>query len=219
MPNLLDFMKRATTGPILSEDDFNMKRLIPNVRKIVREFDIRYTPETPVSSDDALADRLFNAALEFILRTGIYCDDTNRVIEFERDEILQAVANLPGNATFGEGRDRQIFNSRKPEDGNQPWFHVGTGIVASSEDISLSQVEGYGSIAQANSISIPALKSIKGMDVVGGSPLEIHASLSAVQAGRKALTRSGRPGLPILNLISTATTALGTIAGTHPDFG
>ncbi len=57
------------------------------------------------------------------------------------------------------------------------------------------------------------------MQVVGGSPLEIHASISAVQAGRKALTRSGRPGLPILNLISTSTTALGTIAGTHPNFG
>jgi methylamine--corrinoid protein Co-methyltransferase len=219
MPNLLDFMNRATTGQILSEDDFNMKRLIPNVRKIVREFEIRYTPENPVPSDDAFSDRLFEAAIEFIVRTGIYCDDTNRVTQFEREEILQAIENLPGYATFGEGRDRRIFNSRKPEDGQQPWFHVGTGIVASSEDIALAQVEGYGSIAQANSISIPALKEIKGMQVIGGSPLEIHASLSAVQAGRKALTRSGRPGLPILNLISTATTAIGTIAGTHPKFG
>ncbi len=51
-----------------------MKRLIPNVRKIVREFDIRYTPETPVSSDDALADRLFDAALEFIVRTVAHLD-------------------------------------------------------------------------------------------------------------------------------------------------
>jgi len=219
MPNLLDFMNRATTGPILSEDEFNMKRLIPNVRKIVREFEIRYTPENPVPSDDVLADRLFEAAIEFIVRTGIYCDDTNRVIQFERNEILQAVKNLPAGATFGEGRDRRFFKPRVPDDGNQPWYHVGTGIVASSEDIVLAQVEGYGSIAQANSISIPALKQIKGMQVVGGSPLEIHASISAVQAGRKALTRSGRPGLPILNLISTSTTALGTIAGTHPNFG
>ncbi|MBL7162368.1 MAG: monomethylamine:corrinoid methyltransferase [Anaerolineales bacterium] len=219
MPNLLDFMERATTGPILSEDDFNMKHLIPNVRKIVREFEIHYTPENPVPSDDAFADRLFEAAIEFIVRTGVYCDDTNRVIQFEREEIVQAVANLPGGATFGEGRECRFFSPRKPEDGNQPWYHVGTGIVASSEDIALAQVEGYGSIPRANSISIPALKSIKGMDVIGGSPLEIHAAVSAVQAGRKALTRSGRPGLPILNLISTATTALGTIAGTHPNFG
>jgi len=219
MPNLLDFMNRATTGPILSEDDFNMKRLIPNVRKIVREFEIRYSPENPVPSNNALSDRLFEAAIEFIVRTGIYCDDTNRVIQFERDEILQGVKNHPGFAYFGEGRDRRIFKYRKPEDENQPWYHVGTGIVASSEDIAMAQVEGYGNIPQANSISIPALKEIKGMQVVGGSPLEIHASLSAVQAGRKALTRSGRPGLPILNLISTSTTAIGTIAGTHPKFG
>jgi len=219
MPNLLDFMRRATSGPILSEDDFNMKRLIPNVRNIVREFDICYTPEIPVPADNALSDRLFEAAVEFIVRTGIYCDDTNRVIEFARDEIFQAIDNLPGFATFGEGRERRVFKPRKPEDKQQPWYHVGTGIVASSEDISLSQVEGYGNIQLANSISIPALKEIKGMQVIGGSPLEIHASLSAVQAGRKALTRSGRPGLPILNLISTATTAIGTIAGTHPKFG
>ncbi len=219
MPNLLDFMRRATSGPILSEDDFNMKRLIPNVRNIVREFDICYTPEIPVPADDALSDRLFEAAVEFIVRTGIYCDDTNRVIEFTRDEIFQAIDNLPGFATFGEGRERRVFKPRKPEDKQQPWYHVGTGIMASSEDIALSQVEGYGNIQPANSISIPALKEIKGMQVIGGSPLEIHASLSAVQAGRKALTRSGRPGLPILNLISTATTAIGTIAGTHPKFG
>ena len=219
MPNLLDFMERATTGPILSEHDFNMKRLIRNVKKIVREFDLRYTPENPVSSDDALADRLFEAAIEFIVRTGIYCDDTNRVIQFERDEIRQAVENLPGGAFFGEGRDRRFFGPRRPEDEKAPWYHVGTGIVASSEDIALAQVGGYGSIPQANSISIPAFNRVRGMQVIGGSPLEIHATISAVQTGRKALTRSGRPGLPILNLISTATTAMGTIAGTHPNFG
>lgn len=219
MPNLLDFMERATTGPILSENDFYMKRLIPNVRKISKEFDIRYTPDDPVPSDDKLADHLFEAAIELLARTGIYCDATERVIQLEQDEIAQAVANLPGGAFFGEGRDRQFFKSRKPEDKDPPWCHVGTGIVASSEEIAMAQVEGYGSIPQANSISIPAFNRVKGMRVIGGSPLEIHATISAVQAGRKALTRAGRPGLPILNLISSATTSMGTIAGTHPAFG
>lgn len=219
MPNLLDFMERATTGPVLAENDFNMKHLIRNVRKIVREFDLRYSPGNPVSSDDAFADRLFEAAIEFIVRTGVYCDDTNRVIHFGRDEIRRAVENLPGGAFFGEGRDRRFFAPRQPEDGKEPWYHVGTGIVASSEDIALAQVEGYGGIPRANSISIPAFNRVRGMPVIGGSPLEIHATISAVQTGRKALTRSGRPGLPILNLISTATTAMGTIAGTHPNYG
>jgi len=219
MPNLIDFMERATSGPIVSEDDFNMKYLIPNVRKTVKEFNIRYTPENPVPADDDLADRLFEAAIEFVVRTGVYCDDTNRVIQFERDEIIEAVENLPAGSYFGEGRDRRLFMSRKPEDERTPWCHVGTGIVATSEDIALAQVEGYGRIPQANSISIPAFNRVRGMPVISGSPLEIHASINAVQAGRKGLTKAGRPGLPILNLISSATTATGTIAGTHPAFG
>ena len=57
------------------------------------------------------------------------------------------------------------------------------------------------------------------MPVIGGSPLEIHAAINSIQAGRKALLKCGRPGLPILNLISSATTAMGTIAGSFPSFG
>jgi methylamine--corrinoid protein Co-methyltransferase len=219
VPNLIDFMERATNGPIVLEDGFNMKRLIPNTRKILKEFNIEYTPVDPVPADDDLADRLFEAAIEFLLQTGIYCDDTNRVIQFERDEIMEALANLPRGSVFGEGRDRSTFSTREPEDERKPWCHVGTGIVASSEDIALAQVAGYGRIPQAKSISIPAFNRIRGMQVIGGSPLEIHAAIRAVQAGRKALTNAGRPGLPIMNLISSATTSIGTIAGSHPAFG
>ena len=221
MPTFLDFMERATTGPILSENDFNMKILIPNVRKATREFGIRYERDTarPIPTDNEFADLLFEAAVEFVTRTGIYCDATNRVIQVERDEILDAVDNFRQRAIFGEGRERRTFPSRGPEDRRPPWCHVGTGIVASSEEIAMAQVEGYGGIPQASSISIPALGRVRGMPVIGGSPLEIHATINSVQAGRKALWRAGRPGLPILNLISSATTSMATIAGTHPAFG
>jgi methylamine--corrinoid protein Co-methyltransferase len=219
MPNLIDFMERATSGPIVVEDDFNLKRLIPNTRKIVKEFNITYAPENPVAADDSLADRLYEAAIEFIVRTGIYCNDTNRVIQIEKDEIIQALQNLPDGSYFGEGRDRNKFVPRRLEDERKPWCHVGTGIVASSEDIALAQVDGYGRVSQANSISIPAFNRIREMQVIGGSPLEIHAASRAVQAGRKALTNAGHPGLPIMNLISSATTSIGTIAGSHPSFG
>ncbi len=219
MPDFLDFMERATTGQILAENDYYLKVLIPNVTKVVREFGIRYDPANPVSSDDELADRLFEAAVEFVTRTGIYCGATNRVIEVGRDELLQAVENLPDGSTFGEGRDRRRFRARRPGDERPPWCHVGTGIVASSEEIATAQVEGYGGIPQASSISIPAFGRVRGMHVVGGSPLEIYATIGSVQAGRRALGRAGRPGLPILNLISSATTSMATIAGTHPDFG
>lgn len=219
MPTSIEFLERAKSGPILTEEAFNLKQLIPNIRKTLRDFNIQYKPEEPFVSDDGLADRLFNAAVEFITSTGLYLDDMNKVIHFEQDEIIDAINNLPRNSTFGEGRECRYFSCREPEDPRAPWCHVGTGIVASSEDVALMQVEGYASIPQASSISIPAFNRVNGLEVIGGSPLEIYASTSAVQMGRKALCRSGRPGLPILNLISSATTSMGTIAGSHPDFG
>lgn len=219
MPTLLDFIERATSGPLLTEEDFNMRVLIPNIRKTLRDFEIRYNPEDPLPSDDGLADRLFEASVSFLAETGIYCDATNRIIKLTRGEILQAVKNLPEGSPFGEGRDRRLLKPRRPEDDRSPWCHVGAGTVASSEEIALAQVEGYGSIPQANSISIPALNSVRGQPVISGSPLEIHATVESVQAGRRALNKCGRSGLPIMNLISSATTAVGTIAGAHPTFG
>jgi methylamine--corrinoid protein Co-methyltransferase len=217
--SFFDLMERATTGPIMPEDEFHMKVLIPNVRQVVREFDIDYDPQDLVPADDGFADRLFEAGIEFLIRTGVYNDATKRLIKLDRGEILASIAALPGGSTFGEGRDRRLFRSRTPEDERPPWCHVGTGIVASSEEIAMAQVEGCGSIPQANSISIPAFGRVRGMPASSGSPLEIYATVASVQAGRRALARAGRPGLPILNLISSATTSMATIAGSHPAFG
>ncbi|MGD2144029.1 MAG: monomethylamine:corrinoid methyltransferase [Anaerolineae bacterium] len=219
MPNLLDFMERATSGPVLSEDTFNIDVLIPSVRRFVKEYEIRYDPESPVSSDDDLADRLFEAAIEFVVETGVYCDATNRVIKLDRREISEAVDNLPQGSFFGQGQDRRMYTPRKPDDDDPPWCQAGSGIVASSEEVAMAQVEGYGSIPQVRSVCVPALNSVRGMPVTGGSPLEIYATIASVQAARRALRRCGRPGLPIMNLIASATTAVGTIAGTFPAFG
>jgi len=220
MPTLLDFIERANNGPILTEKDFNMKFLIPNVRDIVKAYEITLDRENPISGDDAMADRLYQAAVELLVRTGIYCQDTNRVIQLDRREILSSVEEFrAGQARFGEGRDRRAFLARKPEDKILPWLHVGTGIVASSKEIAMAQVEGYGSIPEASSVSVPAFSHIRGMPVTGGSPLEIYAAIDCVQTARRALSRCGRPGLPIMNLLSASTTAMGTIAASYRAFG
>ena len=219
MPTLIDFLERTVDGPIITEDEFNLQRLIPNVKKLLKEFDIHYLPEDVVPTDDAQADRLFQAASELLLLTGIYCENTNRLIHFQRQEIMEAINSLPAGSYFGEGRERCQFKFRRPDDGALPWFHTGAGIVSSTEDLALAVVEGYASLFRANSISIPAFNCLRDMAVTGGSPLEIHAAVRSVQAGRKALVNAGRPGLPILNLISSATTSIGTLAAAHPAFG
>jgi len=220
MPDFLDFMERANTGPMMTEKDFNMKTLIPAIRELLKEYDITLDRENPISADNALADRLFEAALALLDRTGLYCQDTNRVIQLDRREILQSVQGYAENrSVFGEGRDRRVMQPRRPDDDRLPWLHLGTGIVASSEEIAMATVAGCAGIPETCSLSTPALSHVRGMLVAGGSPLEIHAGVNSVQNSRRALGQAGRPGLPIMNLLSSSTTATGTIAATYPAFG
>ncbi|MFW6137893.1 MAG: monomethylamine:corrinoid methyltransferase [Spirochaetota bacterium] len=216
---LIDLMERAVKGNMVSERDYNFKILFPAVKKIITKYNIAYNPEEPVCGDDKLADSIYNGACELLAESGIYCEETNRIIHIEEHEIQKSVRDYSGGVTFGEGKDCGSIRLRTPGDSTLPWFHVGTGIVASSEDIALAQVEGYGGIGEANSISIPACSRVRGLPVMGGSPLEILATVNSIKAGRKALANCGRPGLPIMNLISSATSSMSTIAGAHPLFG
>ena len=223
MLNFLDIYERALKGPIMSEQDFDLKVFIPRLREVVKAYGIKYDKvlysHGPIPSDDDAADNLFHAAVDFLSQVGVYCQDTNRIIQFTRDEILEAVKEAPGQCFAGEGKDADVFGMRKPDDHKAPWLHVGSGIVASSEEAMTNLVEAYGTIAEANSISISALDNIRGIPVMAGSPAELYAAIRGIRIGREALRRAGRPGLPIMNLISTAASAVTTIAASAPQFG
>ena len=219
MLNFLDIYERTLEGPIMSEQDFDMKVFIPTLRRVIKEYRIRYDKENPVPSDDAGADNLFHAAVDFLSQVGVYCQDTNRVIQFSQKEILEAVREAPGCCYAGEGKDAGVFVMRQPDSPTVPWLHVGSGIVATTEELMTNLIEAYGSIAEADSISISALDSIRGIPAMAGSPAELYAAIRGIKIGREALRRAGRPGLPIMNLISTAATAVTTIAASAPQFG
>lgn len=219
MLNFLDVYERALKGPIMSEQDFDMKVFIPALRKVVKEYGIKYDKDNPLPCYDDAADNLFHAAVDFMSQVGVYCQDTNRIIQFAQDEVLEAVKEAPGQCFAGEGKDAGVFGMRKPDDRTVPWLHVGSGIVATSEEMITNLIEAYGTIAEADSISISALDSIRGIPVMAGSPAELYAAIRGIKIGREALGRAGRPGLPIMNLISTAAAAVTTIAASAPQFG
>jgi len=219
MLNFLDVYERVLKGPLMSEQDFDIKVFIPALRRIVKEYGIEYDKENPISTDDAAADNLFVAAVDFLSQVGVYCQDTNRVIQFSKEEIHDAVHEASGECTAGEGKDSGVFGMRKPDDHKIPWLHVGSGIVATSEELITNLIEGYATIAEVDSISISALDTIRGIPVMAGSPAELYAAIRGIKIGREALQRAGRPGLPIMNLISTAAASVTTIAASAPQFG
>jgi methylamine--corrinoid protein Co-methyltransferase len=190
--------------------------VVPKLRQVVKKYDIRFDPDRAVANDDKLADDVFQAALELAEATGCYCTDTSRVIRFTREELLEALRDAPTAPEFGEGRDRKAMLGRKPESSIPPWCFVGAGgATCTNTDVYVRLVEGYGRNPLANSITCPNLATINGMSTQAGSPLELLACIRAVELGRVALRRAQRPGLPIMNSISTAVTDAGKICGSE----
>jgi methylamine--corrinoid protein Co-methyltransferase len=220
MVSFLEICRRAATGPIVAPDDFDMQRLVPNLQKAIAQHGLKAPPkDTVIPWDDDLADRIFLAAKDFLVETGVYCPDTNRVITFTRDELEEAIHFAPRECWLGEGKERRAMRPRRPEDPQVPWCHVGGGIPVSSDEIASAVVEGYARIPHADSMSIPALTQIRGLTVQAGAPSEIFAAIHSVRLGRESMRRAGRPGLPIINLLSTSASPMGVLAVTNSDHG
>lgn len=219
MVSLLEVCQRAQTGPMIDQQSFDLDLVYHTANKLSEKYAISYDPENPVPADDDLADRLYQAALDFFCEVGVYCPDTSRIIQFSREEVSEAVDNLPGRCVMGEGKDRFVFTPRKPDSDTTPWFHVGTGIVNTDERIVFNLVNAYANIKQANSISAPALEKVEGQIVTCGTPVEIYGAIRGIRIARDALRHAGRPGLAIGNCISTAGTAFATVAASAPQFG
>jgi methylamine--corrinoid protein Co-methyltransferase len=219
MIDFVEICRRASAGRLVQESKFDRERFFPKIKELVKRYEIRHDLENPVSQDDALADAIFHAAVDLLAEVGVYCTDTQRIIEFSRDEVLEGIRNAPGACWFGEGHDRRLFKPRRPDDPSPSWCHVGSGVATSSEEIAFRVVEGYGRIHEADSIAAPCLSQLRGIPVSAGSPVEVLTAIRANLIAREALQQSGRPGLPILNLIATATSAAGTIAASQPAFG
>jgi methylamine--corrinoid protein Co-methyltransferase len=211
--------RRAHDGPKMSQEDFDLDVVFANARKLCEKYKIVYDPQTPVPSDDDLADRTFLAAIDFVVDVGVYCPDTYRIIKFTRDEVLDAVANSSGRCIMGEGKDRYVWTPRLPDSDTMPWFHVGTGIVNTDERIAANLVRAYGRIKQANSISVPAMETVEGENVMSGTPTEVLGAIRGIKIAREALRQAHRPGLAIGNCISTAGTHEAAIAASAPQFG
>jgi len=220
MVSFLEICRRAATGPIIAPDDFDMGRFVPNLQKAIKKHGLAAPPKDVIIPwDDDLADRIYLAAKDFLVDTGAYCPDTNRVIIFTRDELEESIHFAPTQCPLGEGKEARFMRPRRPEDPQIPWCHVGGGIPVSSDEIASAVVEGYARIPHADSISIPALTQLRGMPVQAGAPSEIFAAIQSVRMGRDSMRRAGRPGLPIINLLSSSASPMGVLAVTNREHG
>ena len=212
----IEVIDRSLTGPYCLQTEFDLDVFVPKLREVARKYKIKFNPDMPIPWDDDLADRVFQAAVEFYSQVGTYCIDTERIIKFSESEILEGLKTAPFEPTFGEGRDCKRLLPRKPESEIPPWCFLGAaGAPVSSEEIFLKVMQGYASIPLVDSITTPTLTTINGRQIRASSPLEILACIRSSMLSKEALSIAGRPGLPLMNSIATSVTDTAKIAGSQ----
>ena len=212
-----EIYERSETGPFMEEKDFINKRLIPRIQKVVKKYGIKYDPNNPVNSDDGVADRVWEAALEGFLEIGVYNKSTHRVIEFSEEEVKEAFLGLPGEYLFGAGKDARWFRARKVEDSRPPYMLFSPDITYDEKD-HLKACIAYLNEPLLDGICAPILEDYFGRKIHSHSPTELGGSLMHAMNLREAARLAGRPGIHLV-AVGTAEADSSQIHVSNEEYG
>jgi methylamine--corrinoid protein Co-methyltransferase len=211
---LLEIFQRSRAGTYMTETEYDL-RLAKRTQELVKEFEILFDPQLVCPSDDAMADRAFEAGVQLLLDVGAYHIDTGRVISFTRNEVMEALRQAPRTLHLGEGRDMVIATHRGIEDPAPPLNLTGPAGQACSEDVYLANLISYAQEPYVHAIESGATLTYNGQDIVAGTLMEVKAVQRDSATAREAVRRVGRPGMHIGDC-ATGMTAIGKMAASEP---
>lgn len=211
---LLSTLDKAENGPVLDEKDWDREVIGKNFKEVLEKYDITLDKEDPyVTADDALADRLFEAGMELAVKTGVYCIDTKRRMQWSQDELEAIMAVMPENVTLGSGDDTATVTHRRPEEDSHVVIYGGPFGIPISEELFIPFHEAFAREPFIEIFNLGTLLSSRGRKIRAGSPWEAVAAWQEKELAFEILDRVGRPGLA-MGCVEIATTDIGELAGT-----
>lgn len=215
--NYLEILDRANSGPEISEEGWDVEKVVMTTRKLVKKYKLAWDPERIVTDDPGLADTIFEAGLELAAEIGAYARTTGRIIEFDRAELEEGLRRMPQTLVMGEGKDARTLFSRKIIDDRPPLVWAGNPGAPHPEELFLPSVLSWAQEPIVDLITCGSLAEVDGRALRTGDPLEIVATRRELSYLHEALTRAGRRGMGMLAAQSSVT-ALGDLAVAHPDY-
>jgi len=208
---LTDVLDRAESGPIIEEKAFERKLVAPTMKRVVEEYGITFDGSPLVPSDDDLADRVFQAGLDFASEVGLFCQSTSRRIVFSRQELEQGLRFCAPEVTMGAGNDAVVCRARQPEDDTRVTVIGGAYGVPFPEDLFVPVMLSFAKEPVVDVIENATLETVYGHPIKAGSPWEIVGGWREAELSFEVIKRAGRPGMCI-GCVETSPTALAEIS-------
>lgn len=214
---LVEITKRAQSGPYMKESDFDLM-LTRRIRDLVKEYGIKWNPENLVPADDDLADRVFQAGLQLFCEVGVYCQTTERLIKFSRQEVLDILALAPSKVHLGTGKDQVTIRHRNVEDPRRPIVTSGPTGTPASEKYHPLILASCAQEPLVDCLGAGSVSTYYGEQIIPGTPLEILGARRDATVAREAVRMAGRPGMHI-NDVAVPLTCAGKMAAYDPEAG
>lgn len=214
---LPEIVERSESGPYARESDFDLM-LVRRIPELVAEYEIRFDPDVLVPADDAMADRLYAAAVQLFVDSGAYNQTSERRIMFSRDEIGEIVAGQPSSIVLGTGKDAVVEQHRGVESNIPCRVHSGPTGTPSSERYHKLILQSCAQEPLVDCLGAGSVSTYMGRQIVPGSPTEILGTRRDSGEAREAVRKAGRPGMHIEDN-ATPLTCQGKIAAVDPASG
>ena len=220
MPGLhFEMIERVDQGRRVREGEFD-KSIFPRVKELAEKYDIKYDPAHPVPDDDAMADRLFAAGMEYAVEKGLWVLDTQKVVKFSEAEIWRFLDNYHTPLTFGYGKDQVTMYPRRPESDVRPLVIGGAAGSSMTEgEIYVKHMMNFALEPTNDMIANGNPAWIEGREIRPFSPNEVHGAIQEVGWIREATRRSGRPGMPLFVAPGCAASAPPAVAVINEERG
>ena len=212
---IMDIVQRSLDGPIIEEEDFNNQHVSQGLTRVVKEYEIKVNTDHIINFDDDLADRVWNAAIDFLASCGVYCQNTGRAILHSKEEIEGILKSAPDNVWIGAGTDRVHEVARGVEDPRRPLLMGSSIATAIEEEYYVPSIISYVQEPEVDVTMAPTLEKIYGYDIRTRSPLEIMSAWREAELAREALRRVGRPGMAFTGL-GTSISDVGQLSADGP---
>lgn len=201
---MLDTLDKAESGPIHDEKEFDKHQIGSSIQDIKDRFDISWSADWMVPSDDHLADRLFEAGLTLAAESGLLCVDTRRRMTWTKKELLDNMASTAPQIKLGTGSDEVTIKRRLPDEDSRIMVSGGAYGVPVPENLYLPVMLSYAQEPSLDFIEGPMLTSTYGRPPRANSPWEIVWSWQEKNLALEAAQRAGRPGIAIGTAVGSA---------------
>jgi len=212
---LWEVLDRTMTGPIMSEEDFEIEFFPTKIAEIVARHKIEWDPEEPIMADPDMADAVFQAGLDLLVEVGLYCKDTKRIVKFTEEELRELIATRKSEVTLGRDRDAVTLRPRAPGDRQHPYTFFSAGMGTRN----VNRYKQYAlTVAQeptCDGLFALPMMGIGDVKPASGTPSEMLLVQTEAQIMKEVANWVGRPGL-FLGIPMSATTPVALMSAFSP---